>query len=76
MITIAISARVIEFETKVALQDETIETLTAGVTRLQAAVERLTQGSASLKGQLKSVAPPPAARRRRSHCRVLVVRCG
>lgn len=36
MITITISARVIEFETERALQDDT---LNAGVTRLQAAVE-------------------------------------
>lgn len=50
-------AHVIELETKLAFQDETIETLNAVVTRLQATVERLTQEMTALKAQLRSVAP-------------------
>lgn len=52
-----LQARLIELETKVAFQDQTIETLNAVVTQLQASVDRLTLELAALKTQLRTLSP-------------------
>lgn len=50
-------ARVIRLETRLAFQEETIETLDTVVTRLQATVDRLAHEVDALKMQLRTVAP-------------------
>ena len=50
-------AHLVELETKVAFQEQTIETLNVVVTRLQSAVDRLTHEVSALKVQLRTVAP-------------------
>lgn len=50
-------ARLIRLETRLAFQEETIETLDTVVTRLQATVDRLAHEVDALKMQLRTVAP-------------------
>lgn len=52
-------ARLIQLETKLAFQEQTIETLNTVVTRLQATVDRLSHEVDALKAQLRTVAPSP-----------------
>lgn len=54
-------ARQIQIETKLAFQEQTIETLNTVVTRLQATVDRLSREVDALKAQLRTVAPSPIA---------------
>lgn len=53
--------RLIHLETRLAFQDDTIDTLNAVVTRLQTTVDRLTHEVAILRAQLQAVAPPLSA---------------
>lgn len=50
-------AHLVELETKVAFQEQTIETLNTVVTRLQSVVDQLTHEISALKMQLRTVAP-------------------
>ena len=50
-------ARLIELETKLAFQEQTIDTLNAVVTQLQATADRLTHEVGVLKTQLRTAAP-------------------
>lgn len=52
-----VHARLIELETKLAFQEQTIETLNAVVTQLQATADRLTHEVGVLKTQLRTAAP-------------------
>lgn len=54
---IDLHAHLVETETKVAFQEQTIETLNTVVTRLQSTVDRLTHEVDALKVQLRTVAP-------------------
>lgn len=49
--------RLVELETKVAFQDQTIETLNDVVTRLQTTIDKLTRELDTIKTQLRTVAP-------------------
>lgn len=52
-----LNAQIVELETKVAYQEQTIETLNTVVTRLQSAVDQLAHEVNALKMQLRTVAP-------------------
>lgn len=58
-----LQARLVELETKVAFQEQTIETLNGVVTRLQDELDRLAREVAALKAQLRTVAPSLVADR-------------
>lgn len=47
----------VELETKLAFQEQTIDALNGVVTRMQATVDRLTHEVGLLKTQLRTVAP-------------------
>ena len=49
--------RLNELETKLAFQEQTIDTLNSVITRLQTTVDRLGQEIVALKTQLRTVAP-------------------
>lgn len=52
-----IHARLVELETKVAFQEQTIETLNSVVTRLQTSVDQLARDVIAVTKQLRTVAP-------------------
>lgn len=58
-----LQARVVELETKLAFQEQTIDTLNGVVTQLQDAVDRLVREVEALKVQLRTVAPSLVADR-------------
>lgn len=55
--------RLVELETKIAFQDQTIETLNVVVTQLRDEVDRFTREVEALKVQLRTVAPSLVADR-------------
>lgn len=58
-----LQARLVELETKVAFQEQTIETLNGVVTELRDEIDRLIREVEALKVQLRTVAPSLVADR-------------
>ena len=51
----------VELETRLAFQDETLQTLNAELVRQQQEIALLTQEIAALKAHLRALAPDPGA---------------
>ncbi len=54
-----LAARVIELETRVAFQDQTVQELNEAVTRQQREIDRLVRELEMLKDRLRATAPSP-----------------
>jgi SlyX protein len=53
--------RLVELETRIAFQDDTLQQLNAVVVRQQQEIDRLTREIEALKQQLRALAPAPVA---------------
>jgi len=54
-----LAARVVELETRVAFQDQTVQELNETVIRQQREIDNLTRELETLRGRLRGLAPSP-----------------
>jgi len=58
-----LTARVVELETRLAFQDQTVQALNEVVTRQQHDIDRLRRDLDALKARLRGLEPSPVGRR-------------